>query len=383
MKCRFAFAAVAALAFAHPASAQDTGCFIALLGRDTTSIECYRRTGDRIEIEHLDRAPSVRRRNLTFDLANGMIRHATLVTTTLPKGDTLQSVDETFSPDSSHAFVRDGATRREARAAVPAGSVVLTYNCPWTMYQTVFEKFVRQKTDSLRVSLHSIGSGGTSWLSLHRLGADSVDLMNFHEDHFHVRVDANGRVLGALPISGTGKFTITRVDAVDLTAYAAEWTAREKAGQGIGMLSPRDTVNAKVGGATLWVDYSRPGKRGRVVYGGVVPYGEVWRTGANAATQFKTDRALDFGGTVVPAGFYTLWTVPGPDAWTLVVNSETGEWGTAHKDSLDLYKIPMKLSKLPKVAERFTIGIAPGKTGGTLNLDWDTTRASAAFKVKP
>ena len=136
-------------------------------------------------------------------------------------------------------------------------------------------------------------------------------------------------------------------------------------------------------GATLWFDYGRPGKRGRVIYGTVVPFGEVWRTGANAATQFRTDRALEFGKTVVPAGFYTLWTVPGPKGWKLIVNSETGQWVTAHKDSLDLYTIDMKVSRLPQVAERFTITVEPRPQGGTLNFDWDTTRASVPFAVKP
>jgi hypothetical protein len=173
------------------------------------------------------------------------------------------------------------------------------------------------------------------------------------------------------------------VGDVDVDAMAASFAAREKAGAGLGVLSPRDTVRASVGGASLWVDYGRPGKRGREIFGNVVPYGDVWRTGANAATQFKTDKALDFGGTVVPAGFYTLWTLPTAAGWKLIVNSETGEWGTEHKAAKDLYSIDMKVSALPQVAERFTIGVDASATGGVLNLDWDSTRASAAFTVKP
>jgi hypothetical protein len=150
------------------------------------------------------------------------------------------------------------------------------------------------------------------------------------------------------------------------------------------MLSPRDTVVAKdVGGAALQIDYSRPAKRGRVVFGGVVPYGQVWRTGANAATQFKTDKALDFGGTIVPAGFYTLWTVPAADGWKLVVNSETGQWGTEHDASKDLATIPMSTTALSQPVERFTIRVEPAASGGVLALEWDTTRATAAFTVQP
>jgi hypothetical protein len=131
------------------------------------------------------------------------------------------------------------------------------------------------------------------------------------------------------------------------------------------------------------IDYGRPAKRGRVVMGGLVPNGEVWRTGANAATQFKTDKALDFGGTVVPAGFYTLWSLYNGTSWKLIVNSETGQWGTEHKADKDLFTIDMKMSTLPQMAERFTISVDSNDKGGVLNLDWDTTRASVAFTTQP
>ena len=140
---------------------------------------------------------------------------------------------------------------------------------------------------------------------------------------------------------------------------------------------------AGAGGATLWVDYGRPGKRGREIFGNVVPLGEVWRTGANAATQFRTDRALDFGGTVVPAGFYTLWTIPTATGWKLLVNSETGQWGTEHHADKDVFTLDMKASTLRQPVERFTISIEPSPTGGELRLDWDRTRASASFTVAP
>jgi len=109
----------------------------------------------------------------------------------------------------------------------------------------------------------------------------------------------------------------------------------------------------------------------------------LWRTGANAATQFKTDKALDFGGTVVPAGFYTLWTIPSEHGWKLVINGETGQWGTEHKAEKDLYTIDLKLGTLSQAVERFTIGVEPSAQGGVLELDWDTTRASVAFTAQP
>jgi hypothetical protein len=245
-------------------------------------------------------------------------------------------------------------------------------------------KLARSKGDSLRATMYFLGAANTDWLSLHKLGRDSVVIFNGHQDLFHVRVDKDGRVLGVLPISGTAKFAVQRVASLDVDDYAASFVALEKQGAGLGMLSPRDTVRvANAGGATLWIDYGRPAKRGRAVFGGIVPYGDVWRTGANAATQFRTDKALDFGGTVVPAGFYTLWTLPTAGGWKLIVNSETGQWGTEHKADKDLYTIDLKLGTLSQPVERFTIGVEPSAQGGVLELDWDTTRASVAFTAQP
>jgi hypothetical protein len=245
-------------------------------------------------------------------------------------------------------------------------------------------RLVRGKADSLRTTMYLVGTDHTDWLSLHKLGRDSVMIFNGHQDQYHARVDRSGHILGVLPIAGTGKFSVERVEALDVDAMAVSFAAREQAGAGLGLLSPRDTVRvADAGGAALWVDYGRPARRGRVVFGNVVPFGEVWRTGANAATQFRTDKALDFGGTVVPAGFYTLWTIPAANGWKLVFNSETGQWGTEHDAAKDLYTIDMKVSTLAETVERFTIGVDTSAQGGVLNFDWETTRAAAAFTVKP
>jgi hypothetical protein len=244
-------------------------------------------------------------------------------------------------------------------------------------------RLVKSKSDTLGGVLYFMGAQAPDRYLLRKLGRDSVEISNTHADNYHAAVDRAGHILGTLPVAGTQKFSITRVAKLDVDAFANSYMAREQAGQGLGMLSPRDTVRvANAGGATLMVDYGRPAKRGRVVLGALVPNGEVWRTGANAATQFRTDKALDFGGTVVPAGFYTLWSLYTGSGWKLIVNSETGQWGTAHKADKDLFSIDMKMSTLPQVVERFTISVDSTDQGGVLNLDWDTTRASAAFTTK-
>jgi hypothetical protein len=148
--------------------------------------------------------------------------------------------------------------------------------------------------------------------------------------------------------------------------------------------SPPGRAECKLsGGKTLTIDYSSPRAKGRKIYGGIVPYGEVWRAGANEATTFVTDTDLNVGGTTVPAGSYTLFTVPNADKWSLVISKKTGEWGTAYPGpGEDLARIDMKASKLPSPLENFTIAFDQSGVGCSLHMDWETTRASVDIAKK-
>ena len=127
---------------------------------------------------------------------------------------------------------------------------------------------------------------------------------------------------------------------------------------------------------------SRPAKRGREIWGGLVPFGEVWRTGANAATAFSTDRDLMIGDVSVPAGAYTLYSLFNADSAQLIINKQTGQWGTVYDQAQDLARVGLAKEILTTPVERFTIGIEPAADGGTLQLIWDTTRYSVPIQVR-
>jgi hypothetical protein len=130
-------------------------------------------------------------------------------------------------------------------------------------------------------------------------------------------------------------------------------------------------------GKQVNIDYSRPSMKGRQIYGGLVPWDKVWRTGANEATTFVTDTNLSVGGTPVPAGAYTLFTVPSQSQWKLVISKKTGEWGIPYPENEDLARVNMKSEPLPSPVEEFTINFKQnGSSACTLNLDWERTRAS-------
>ena len=149
------------------------------------------------------------------------------------------------------------------------------------------------------------------------------------------------------------------------------------------LLSPRDSVVQTVGDARVVVDYGRPSKRRRKeIFGALVPYGVIWRTGANEATHLRTDRDLMIGTLRVPRGTYTLWTIPEREQWTLIVNRQTGQWGTEYDSTQDLGRVAMEVAALHQPLEQFTIAIEAMKNGsGVLRMSWDTTQASVRIRV--
>jgi Protein of unknown function (DUF2911) len=136
-------------------------------------------------------------------------------------------------------------------------------------------------------------------------------------------------------------------------------------------------------GKSIHIDYSSPRMRGRKIFGALVPYGEPWRAGANEATTFVLDTDVTVGGKRVPRGSYTLFALPNPDAWMLIISKETGEWGVPYPGEQDDFaRLPMKVSKLPAPLENFTIAFDQTGTSCTLRLEWETTRASVDISEK-
>lgn len=131
------------------------------------------------------------------------------------------------------------------------------------------------------------------------------------------------------------------------------------------------------GGKTITVDYSSPRAKGRKVFGGLVPYGEVWRAGANEATTFVTTSDVMIGASHVPAGNYTLFTIPDKDKWTLIVSKKTGEWGIPYPGAADDFaRVDMKASATSAPVDNFTIAFDKAASGCTLRMEWETTKAT-------
>lgn len=149
-------------------------------------------------------------------------------------------------------------------------------------------------------------------------------------------------------------------------------------------VSPSASTYCDLGsGKAIKTIYSSPRMNGRKIYGGIVPFGQVWRTGANEATTFVTTSPFFVGGKLIPAGKYTIFTIPSAGKWTLIVNKKTGEWGIPYKyESDELARIDMSTTELSAPVENFAISYEKSGTGCTMNIDWETTRASVKIAEK-
>ncbi len=359
------------------------GAYIVRLGNDTIAVEKFTRTATHLDADLAMHLPRAALRHYSYDFTAGgvaMRGEATSISPSNPSAPVLSHTVTAFVGDSAFSESdRDTATTRR-RVGFPHGAGVVPVYGPFSLWEVLALKQLHGFSDSTVFTGYALGQQGTYDFSAWKMAGDSLGLAT-PWDVYHAKVDRDGRILGWIPHGGTQQWAVTRVNDVDVRGFAARWAAAESAQQGA-WLSPRDTVRASVGGAQLLIDYGRPTKRGRVIFGNVVPWGSTWRTGANAATQFRTDHALEMGGVVIPAGFYTLWSVPTQGGWSLIINGETGQWGTEHKDERDLYRLPMQVSSTTRPVEQFTISVVPSASGGSLILEWDTMRASIPFAVR-
>jgi len=358
---------------------QDSGAFVARLGTDTLSLEQYTRTGSRLRGEYVIRTPRTVHRIYTVDLnPDGTIRRAEIVTHNIGGGPgpmetrlTIEFVGDT----SVWTFPRGDSTVTQ-KVAAPRGTFPFQFYLFGLMEQ--IGRWARTAgADSLRfTALYS--TQGTSGGFIKKRGGDTL-LFMFDQGQlagvgpFTFALDRQGRLTWLTGKGSTLQIEVQRVASVPMAQAGPMFANRP-----LGQLSPRDTARATMSGAEVWVDYSRPQKRGRVIFGDVVPWNAVWRTGANAATQLSTSADLVIGGATVPAGKYTLWTLPTQSGWKLIINKQTGQWGTEYSEAQDLVRVDAKVETLAAPVEQMLIAFEPG----ALTVSWDKTKVSIPVSRK-
>lgn len=363
----------------------DSAAFVTRLGNDTLAIERFVRTGNRVEAEVVLRSPEVTLTRYHLELSNGggvaRLEGVRLDPRSGAPADRRQQM--TRVGDSLHIEVTmNGETRRRT---VSVDDVVLPFI---DMVHWPFELALlrARAVGSAEVPQPMLAGSRVARFTLGAVGGDSMTITHPTRGTMRVQVDELGRLLVLDAGATTRKLIVERRPWLELAPFAARWAELEASGKRFGALSGRGKAESTVHGAEIVVDYGTPRKRGREIWGALVPYGEVWRTGANRATHFATSRELVLGAgpesLVVPAGEYTLFSIPAADGGVLIVNRQTGQTGTAYDPAHDLGRVRLTARALPEVVEEFTIRVDQVGDGGELRLQWDRTELVVPFRVR-
>ena len=169
------------------------------------------------------------------------------------------------------------------------------------------------------------------------------------------------------------RLLITALFAISVSAYS-QWT--------LPAASPRQTVEQQFSMSKITVDYGRPGVKGRKIFGDLVPYGKVWRAGANSSTKIEFKQSINFGGTIVPAGKYGLYILPTEKEWKIILNGDSQSWGTDYDASKDLYAVTVPVQKLAEKQEFFEIALNPlDENSVDLVFKWDNVKTVVPLKT--
>lgn len=364
----------------------DSAAFVTRLGNDTLVVERFIRTPERMVADVVLRAPRTTRTTYVVDFTpEGAISR--MESTSSRPGDEESAARTQVLErvgDSLKVTVSTSEGEQVRMAAAPEGTLPFIDMVHWP-FELALMRAHMAESDSVMQPL--LTGNRTTDFPIAAAGSDSMTITHPSRGTMRVHVDAYGRLV-ALDAGATTRKLIVERKQWDqpMDELATQWAALDASGQGIGDLSGRGAADVMVHGANIVLDYGTPVKRGRDIWGALVPYGELWRTGANRATHFTTSRDLTLGSGAdtlhLPAGEYTLFSIPQADGGELIISSQTGQNGNSYNAEHDFGRVRMQARDLPEVVEVFTIRADEEGENGVLRLQWDMKELVVPFRVR-
>lgn len=381
---------VSALAASPLAAQTERGAFVVTLGKDTVVIEQYSRTRNTITGDMLIRGAIVTQRHYEGTLnADGSMARFDMTNRNAgnPQAPITHFV-ATFA-DTTVVDVQRDTVHTQVKVATPGGALPFI-NISYAMYELYGRRALATRKDTI-VTL-PLGANQVTRLIVKHPSRDSLTVAFEEDPPTLFTVDRNGLIQTVEGKLTTQKYVSKRLASVEWSAMITAFATKP-----LGQLSPPDSVRATVGGVAIAINYGRPSIRGRAVFGPdtdsprpIVIWNQVWRTGANFATRFTNAADLVVGGQTIPAGTYTLWTVPAPDGWKLIFNRQTKApcpasgacdpnrpnlWGTDYSADSDFVRVDMQVAAVDTPVERFLITVEPQGDGGIMAFTWEKRRA--------
>jgi hypothetical protein len=230
---------------------------------------------------------------------------------------------------------------------------------------------------------HHIVFNSARDFSIRRLSGKVYSAGSAVMGYFTLSLDGNGDLRTVDGIGTSWNIRGRAIPPLNMDSVIVAWVKYAQVRPHAAIVNKLDSTVATVGDAMVKIRYSRPSVRNRPIFGEVVPYGRIWRTGADAATKLTTTRSLYFEGKELPPGQYSLFTLPTKDGWTLMINSQADIWGTEYHAGSDVMRVPMTTERLDDSVEMLTIQVVPGNEEGRIEVSWEKVKAIVKFRTGP
>ena len=366
------------MAACGPSENSDNAAFVTLLGNDTLAVEQFEKTDSTLTARVILRSPEVQISTylLHLDGTGGIERMVQTDHSPLngfeDMGVTARSINRVG--DSLEVEILRNEELISYMAPYEEGVLPFIDMIHWP-YELAFNRAAEVNKDTVIQPL--LSGNRISDFVIAQIERDSMTVRHPTRGVMGVRVNTDGDIQHLDAALTTRKLKVTRTNSLDMNALANQF-----GNEPVGELSGAVSAEFVFKGTNFRVDFGSPKKRGRDLFGNIVPWGERWRTGANRATHFYTSEDLMFGDLEVPAGEYTLFTIPEQDGGTLIINKQTGQNGRSYDESRDLGRVPMEIATTDEMVEAFTISVEETEEGGELNLAWGNTVFKADFTIQ-
>jgi hypothetical protein len=363
----------------------NKGCLIYMLGKDTTAIGNYSLEGNRFSMTVADLTSAVNVSTLTGTFfPNGELKEAEGYNYNPGKDSQLvYSYKMTFDRDSTFIQIRRNNT--VINRNYPVKIMVANYLGGYTLVYmlALLPDFAPARTGDSIISRHIVLNSARQFV-LKRTAAKQLVAGSTVMGMFTLFLDDRGELRSVDGIGTSWNLKGVVVPYLDMDSVIAANLTKDRLHPHPAIVNKLDSVAASIGTTAIKLRYSRPTLRGREIFGQVVPWDRFWRTGADAATKISIDHPLWFNGKELPAGEYSIFTMPSQKGWTIMFNKDAAIWGTEYNPDHDVLRVPMSTERLPGPVELLTIDVHPsGEGGGAIEISWDTWKAAVRFKTAP
>ncbi|MBK6825677.1 MAG: DUF2911 domain-containing protein [Chitinophagaceae bacterium] len=359
--------------------AQQQYHYIFKIGEDSIALQHYTREKTIVEGEIISRFPRVMLTTFRYTLnPNGFIQKFEYRSSYPGVSDAIMerqvAIEDTIvSQEMKRSGKRDSifsGTFIVQRGAVPS------MDNDVSLFEQMLRQALKEGKDSIMIQRFT-NQPSKSYIKKVKDGEFETKVFFFP---VRIRVNNNGHLSEVDATATTIKTIATAIAPFNFIELAGIWTEKEKKEGRAGLLSPSDTVRAVIKGNEMQITFGRPQKRGREIFGNVVPWNQLWRLGSNFATHLTLSKEIQCGDKTIPAGRYTIWMVPGQEKAILIINKAINIFGTQYDRSKDLLQLPMKTSRLSAPVEKLSFLLRENETGGELVVQWDDYSFSLDFR---